>query len=395
MDASESDVYLSLKMIEVINHPNVSDSHRDDLTGAAIMLLLKRQKINKLVGLQARAQHLYDRWVAQNRDDPDFTWTMLLDPSPTKEFLDNKGDVEKLNFTFILIPEWWKDHNYYEHFPFVKNALKPVIQPFTDARFLEILHQFHLKRFISQILSGIPQPINFASPQVLSMMAAAKEKAMEKIELAKNAQEFTLKPIIVDTPDHQRDVRVTVNSSHDLELTKGHEIITVKPGDSDKLMREIDVHLSSFCGHLPPDKRKEYIDMARVFFDPPPSGFQWDLQLQKQHLLPYNYAKPDSVFIKRPLIDKLKIPLALNSNDRRLAIKLTDGTREQVVFLLKKSIAFPVKNISLQLARRSFRKWLEIQQRSQMSQQAQLVAATMNVPQESRLAAAKKRRAKK
>ena len=51
---------------------------------------------------------------------------MLLDPSPTKEFLDNKGDVEKLNFTFILIPEWWKDHNYYEHFPFVKNALKPV-----------------------------------------------------------------------------------------------------------------------------------------------------------------------------------------------------------------------------------------------------------------------------
>ena len=61
MDASESDVYLSLKMIEVINHPNVSDSHRDDLTGAAIMLLLKRQKINKLVGLQARAQHLYDR----------------------------------------------------------------------------------------------------------------------------------------------------------------------------------------------------------------------------------------------------------------------------------------------------------------------------------------------
>ena len=110
----------------------------------------------------------------------------------------------------------------------------------------------------------------------------------------------------------------------------------------------------------------------------------------EQHLLPYNYAKPDSVFIKRPLIDKLKIPLALNSNDRRLAIKLTDGTREQVVFLLKKSIAFPVKNISLQLARRSFRKWLEIQQRSQMSQQAQLVAATMNVPQESRLAAAKR-----
>ena len=395
MDASESDVYLSLKMIEVINHPNVSDSHRDDLTGAAIMLLLKRQKINKLVGLQARAQHLYERWVAQNRDDPDFTWTMLLDPSPTKEFLDNKGDVEKLNFTFILIPEWWKDNNYYEHFPFVKNALKPVIQPFTDARFLEILHQFHLKRFIGTVLSGIPQPINFASPQVLSMMEAAKENAIEKIELAKNEQVFTLKPIIVDTPDHQRDVRVTVNSLHDPDWAGGRDIIVVKPGDSDKLMREIDVHLSSFCGHLPPDKKKEFIDIARVFFDPPPSGFQWDGQLQKQHLLPYNYAKPDSVFIKRPLIDKLKIPLALNSNDRRLAIRLTDGTKEQVVFLLKKSIAFPVKNISLQLARRSFTKWLEIQQRSQMSQQAQLVAATMNVPQKSAYQRAKERKAKK
>ena len=399
MDASESDVYLSLKMIEVINHPNVSDSHRDDLTGAAIMLLLKRQKINKLVALQAKAQHLYDRWVAQNIKDPDFTWTMLLDPSPSKEFLDNKGNVEKLNFTFILIPEWWKDDNYYEHFPFVKNALKPVIQPFTDARFLEILHQFHLKRFISQILSGIPQPINFASPQVLSMMAAAKEKAMEKIELAKNAQEFTLKPIIVDTPDHQRDVRVTVNSSHDPELTRGRDIITVKPGDSDKLMHEIDVHLSSFCGHLPPDKKKEFIDMARIFFDPPASGFQWDLALQKQHLLPYNYAKPDSVFIKRPLIDKLKIPLALKG-DHRLAIKLHDGTREQIVFLLKKSIAFPVKNISLQLARRSFTKWLEIERTRQMGQRererAQLVAATMTVPQKSKSAyeLAKERRSK-
>ena len=40
MDASQSDLYLSLKMIEVINHPNVNVSDKDDLTGAAIMLLL-------------------------------------------------------------------------------------------------------------------------------------------------------------------------------------------------------------------------------------------------------------------------------------------------------------------------------------------------------------------
>ena len=129
------------------------------------------------MGLQAKAQLLYEQWVAQNRDDPDFTWPILLEPSPTKEFLDNKGNVEKLNLNFILIPEWWKDQNYSEHFPFVKNALKPVIQPFTDGRFLEIIHQFHLKRFIGGMLSGMTQPIDFSNPTVLSMMAAAKEKA--------------------------------------------------------------------------------------------------------------------------------------------------------------------------------------------------------------------------
>ena len=61
MDSSQSDVYLSLKMIEVINHPNIAEERKDDLIGAAIFMLLKRQKINKLVGLQAKAQILYDR----------------------------------------------------------------------------------------------------------------------------------------------------------------------------------------------------------------------------------------------------------------------------------------------------------------------------------------------
>ena len=257
MDASESDVYLSLEMIKVINHPNVNESHKDDLTGAAIMLLLKRQKILKLNALQVTAQHLYDHWVSQNIMDPDFNWSMLLDPSPNKEFLDNKGNIEKLNFCFILIPEWWKDNDYYEHFEFVKNALKPVIQPFTDARFLEIIHQFHLKRYIGRVLSGIPQPIDFSNPHILSRMAAAKESAMQKIILAQDPDfpEFTLKPIIVDSPEHQRDVRVTVSSSHDGSWG-GKDIIVVKPGDSDKILHETEAHLNAFCGHLPEDKKK-------------------------------------------------------------------------------------------------------------------------------------------
>ena len=43
MDSSQSDVYLSLKMIEVINHPNIAEERKDDLIGAAIFMLLKRQ----------------------------------------------------------------------------------------------------------------------------------------------------------------------------------------------------------------------------------------------------------------------------------------------------------------------------------------------------------------
>ena len=58
--------------------------------------------------------------------------------------------------------------------------------------------------------------------------------------------------------------------------------------------------------------------------------------------------------IDNKLIDTLKIPLALDSENNRLAINLSDGQIEQVVFLLKQTIAFPVKNIQLKLARRSF-----------------------------------------
>ena len=254
MDSSQSDVYLSLKMIEVINHPNIAEERKDDLIGAAIFMLLKRQKINKLVGLQAKAQILYDRWVAENIDDPVFTWSILLDPSPSKEFLDNTGKVKKLNFNFVLIPEWWKDDNYYEHFDFVKNALKPVIQPFTDDRFLEIMYEFYTKRFIGQLLRPFPRPINYASPLVASMMIQAKHKSMEKIKLARDSQEFTLKPIIVDSPDHQRDVRVTVTSLHHPNWREGRDIVVVKPGDSDKILQENEVLLDKFSGHLPADK---------------------------------------------------------------------------------------------------------------------------------------------
>ena len=44
MDANESDVYLSLTLINVIDRQGINSNHRDDLIGAAIMLLLKRQK---------------------------------------------------------------------------------------------------------------------------------------------------------------------------------------------------------------------------------------------------------------------------------------------------------------------------------------------------------------
>ena len=67
MDANESDVYLSLTLINVIDRQGINSDHRDDLIGAAIMLLLKRQKINKLVTLQTKAQLLYEKYVENQR----------------------------------------------------------------------------------------------------------------------------------------------------------------------------------------------------------------------------------------------------------------------------------------------------------------------------------------
>ena len=148
MDVLDSEKYLYDEMIKVINHADLPSGHKDDLYGAAIMMLLKREKIKKLSLLQGEAQNMYDHWCAENPEHPDFTWTMLLEPNPSKEFLDNKGNNEKLNFTFILIPDWWHDNDYYEHFPAVKNALN-----LTDDGFIKIIHQFHLKRFITQSLS--------------------------------------------------------------------------------------------------------------------------------------------------------------------------------------------------------------------------------------------------
>lgn len=395
MNVLESEKYFHNEIIKVINHDDLPEGHKDDLYGAAIMMLLKREKIKKLSILQAKAQTMYDNWCAQNPENPEFTWTILFEPSPSKEFLDNKGNNEKLNFTFILIPEWWHDNDYYEHFPFVKNALK-----LSDSRFIDIIHTFHVKRFITQVLRTFRQPIDFSRPDVLEKMQLARDTAMEKIKLAIDPDfpEFTLKPVIVDSPDHQRDVRVTVSSLFHQNWAGGLNGIIVKPGDSDQILHDNEVQLRSFCAHLPPDKKKEFMEVARAMFDPPATPFSWDGLLRRSHFLPYNYKDPTKVFLTRPLMDRVKIPITLNSNGRRLAIELDEDGKKQIVFLLKKSIAYPIKNWQLQLARNSFVKWFEIvrerQIQQQAEQQAQLVAATISVPK-SDLQRAKERRAKK
>jgi hypothetical protein len=387
MDANESDVYLSLTLINVIDRQGINSNHRDDLIGAAIMLLLKRQKINKLVALQTKAQLLYEKYVenmksSTGREDPIFSFPILLSPTPDLEFLNNGGEIDKCNLTLVLIPQWWRDNNYYEHLEFVKNALKPVIEPFTEERFFDILEKFFEKRYIGHtIASGIA---------TAESIGEAREKVKEKMENLENDQILTLKPIIKLQPGQtQKDLKVTIRSAQHL--------LSVKPGDSQEIRAETLFHLNKFSGHLPYHERKEFVENMGIFFEPPGSGINWNTNLYKyNHLLPYNYKNPEFVFIKFPEIENEIVPIHIDEDGLTSAIMLRAPDGQALgVNIFKKSIHFPVDNINLRLARNSFKKHIEIQVQNEASQRAQLLASSLSVPQKSAYARAKERRDRK
>ena len=81
---------LHSKMIDIIRRQD-NPAKQKNLLGEAILLLLKRQKINKLQPKQKYAEQLYSHWVAmqanKGADHGEFTPSILMEPKPTKEFI--------------------------------------------------------------------------------------------------------------------------------------------------------------------------------------------------------------------------------------------------------------------------------------------------------------------